>query len=76
MADSRGETGLALASARGVCRSSGKFSDGAATRVVESGREVLFRQDMFNVGVELVVNVWYVESEFCWSLQLSVWFFS
>ena len=70
MADSRGGTSLALASARGGCWSSGKFSDGAATRVGESGRDVVFRQDMFNVGVELVVNVGYVESECCWS----VWF--
>ena len=65
LADSRGGAGLALASGRGVCRSSAEFSDGAATRVGESGRDVVFLQDMFNVGVELVVNVGYVESECC-----------
>ena len=49
--------------------SSGEFSDGTATRVGESGRDVVFRQDMFNVGIELVVNVGYVESECCWSVR-------
>ena len=66
----QGRAGLALASPRGVCRSSGEFSDGAATRVGESGRDVVFRHDMFNDGIELVVNVGYVESECC----RSVWF--
>ena len=54
----------------GCLRSSGEFSDGAATRVGEPGSDVVFRQDMFNDGIELVVNVGYVESECC----QSVWF--
>ena len=40
--ESRVGAGLALACARVVCRSSGQLSDGAATRVGELGRDVVF----------------------------------